>query len=68
MGPVSSGLMSSFGPLMAKFLQPKKAMKIEEIPSLVRKDAKRVRMTYGPFKLKGREVGHVHNCIQQLTY
>jgi hypothetical protein len=52
--PRVSGLMSTFGPLAVKFLQSQKALKIEEIPPVLRKEAKRVRLTYGPYKLRGQ--------------
>ena len=39
-----------------RVMQSQQAMKIEQIPPLVRKDAKRVRLTYGPYVLKGRKV------------
>jgi hypothetical protein len=57
MGSIPPGLLSGVGGLMTRFLQSQKAMKIEEIPAIIRKDAKRIRLTYGPFKLKGRQVG-----------
>ncbi len=58
-GPVPPGLFSTLGGLMVKSLQAQEATSIEEIPTLIRKDAKRLRITYGPFKLRGREV---RNC------
>jgi hypothetical protein len=39
-----------------RFMQSQQAMKIEQIPPLVRKDAQRVRLMYGPYTLKGRKV------------
>jgi hypothetical protein len=39
-----------------RVIQSQQAMKIEQIPPLVNKDAKRVRLTYGPYVLKGRKV------------
>jgi hypothetical protein len=56
LGSIPPNFLSGAAGLMTQFLQSQKAMKIEEIPPLVRKDAKRVRMTYGPFKLRGRQV------------
>jgi hypothetical protein len=61
------GMMAKFNDQMEKampkiaasahrFMRSQQALKIEEIPPLVRKDAKRVRLTYGPYTLKGRKV------------
>jgi hypothetical protein len=61
------GMMAKYGPMMEKampkigasaqrFMQSQQAMKIEQIPPLVRTDAKRVRLMYGPYTLKGRKV------------
>jgi hypothetical protein len=54
--PKMMPLMKSMGPLAVKFLQTQQAASIEEIPPILRKDAKRVRITYGPYKLKGAAV------------
>ena len=44
-----------------RVIQSQQAMKIEQIPPLVNKDAKRVRLTYGPYVLKGRKVLLLHD-------
>ena len=59
--------MTTYGPMMEKMmpkiagsanrvLQSQQAMKIEQIPPVIRKDTKRVRLTYGPYALRGRKV------------
>jgi hypothetical protein len=53
---MSPSVMASLGSIAVKFLQSQKAFKIEEIPSVLRKDAKRVRLTYGPYKLRASNV------------
>jgi hypothetical protein len=52
--PKASDLMSTFGTLAVKMLSPQRALKIEDIPPVLRKEAKRVRLTYGPYRLKGQ--------------
>jgi S-adenosylmethionine synthetase len=61
------GMMAKFNSLMEnvmpkiagsahRIMQSQQAMKMEQIAPLIRKDAKRVRLTYGPYMLKGRKV------------
>jgi hypothetical protein len=51
-------LMSSFASLATKFMATTKATTIEDISPVLRKDAKRIRITYGPYKIKGADVSH----------
>jgi hypothetical protein len=51
---IDSSFMSSMGSLAAKMTH--KATKVETIQPLLRKDATRIRMTYGPYKLKPAKV------------
>jgi hypothetical protein len=49
------------GNTLERISPPKKAMKIEELtPQFigVRKDVKRIKMIYGPYKLKAANVGY----------
>ena len=46
-------MMAMSGDFMALMMSPKSAMKIEEMKPILRPDAKRIRLTYGPYKLKG---------------
>jgi hypothetical protein len=50
------GVMTYLGGLAAKSMPATKAAIIEEIPSILRKDAKRIRVTYGPYTIKGAKV------------
>ena len=47
-----------FGALMGK-AEPTKASKVEFIEPKIRPDAKRIRLTYGPYKLRAANVGVV---------
>jgi hypothetical protein len=59
-GPLMSNMppwmMTASSNLMANIIPPIKAYKIEEIKPRFRPDAKRIRLTYGPYKLKGLKV------------
>jgi hypothetical protein len=50
------GFISSLSGLAAKYMPTTKAATIEEIPPILRKDAKRIRVTYGPYNIKGAKV------------
>jgi hypothetical protein len=56
--------MSSLGGLALKFMPTTKAATIEEIPPVLRNDAKRIRITYGPYKIKG---ANVSRCAQIIV-
>lgn len=49
-------VISIFNGQAGKKYPVKKAYKIEEIPSLRRKDAKRIKITYGPYALRPANV------------
>jgi hypothetical protein len=53
---IPPSLMSSLGSLATGFLTSQKAMKIEKIQPLLREGATRIKITYGPYKLKGLKV------------
>jgi hypothetical protein len=55
-GPMMESMMPKIAGSAHRFLQSQQAMKIEQIPPVTRKDAKRVRLTYGPYVLRGRKV------------
>jgi hypothetical protein len=50
--------MSYLGDLALKSMPTTKAATIEEIPPILRKDAKRIRVTYGPYNIKGAKVSN----------
>jgi hypothetical protein len=49
------------GGLLSSFLNPETRMayKIEELKPVVRPEAKRVRITYGPYKIRASNVGFI---------
>jgi hypothetical protein len=49
-------MMSIFSGSAGKKYPAQKAYKIEEIPPLRRKDAKRIKITYGPYTLRAANV------------
>jgi hypothetical protein len=53
--------MNSFGNFALKNMPKTKAATVEEIPPILRKDAKRIRITYGPYNIKGAKVS---SCAQ----
>jgi hypothetical protein len=59
-GPLMSSMppamMAMSANFMANIIPPIKAVKIEEIKPRFRPDAKRIRLIYGPYKLKGLKV------------
>jgi hypothetical protein len=57
-------LMSSLGGLAFKLMPTTKATTIEEIKPILRNDAKRIRITYGPYKIKGAKVSR---CAQVIV-
>jgi hypothetical protein len=58
---IDSSFMSSMGSLAAKLAH--KAMKVETIQPILRKDATRIRMTYGPYKLKPAKVNSLKTIL-----
>ena len=58
---ITPGAMTFLGDLAMKNMPSTKAATIEEIPPILRKDAKRIRVTYGPYKIKGAKVS---SCSQ----
>jgi hypothetical protein len=65
--PKIGPMMEKFAPFAVSLLATQKAFKVEEIPPVLRKDAKRVRLTYGPYILKGAQVrrfGILHKSSQ----
>jgi hypothetical protein len=60
-------LSSGAGAALAAAMMPKKkAMKIEEIPPKF-PGAKRMRLLYGPYKLKAANVGLCFICINKFS-
>lgn len=57
---IPPSLFSAMGSLAGTFLPSQKAFKIEEIPPILRKDAKRLKFIYGPYKLKPKGVSQTH--------
>ena len=56
MQSLTPGVMSSLAGLALKSMPTTKAATVEEIPPILRKDAKRIRVTYGPYNIKGAKV------------
>jgi hypothetical protein len=56
MESLAPGVMSYLADLTLKNMPITKAATIEEIPPILRKDAKRIRVTYGPYNIKGAKV------------
>jgi hypothetical protein len=52
-------MMSIFNGQAGKKFPAKKAYKIEQVPSLRRKEAKRVKITYGPYTLRAANVSQI---------
>jgi hypothetical protein len=52
-------LLAGFGSLATRFLKSQRALKIESIPPVSRKDANRIKITYGPYKRKSSKVWHI---------
>jgi hypothetical protein len=57
---MGSSLIQTWLPKVSQYahlaVQSQLAMKIEELPPLLRKDAKRVKITYGPYQIRGQKV------------
>ena len=51
-------IISIFSGKAGKRFPAQKAYKIEQIPPLRRKDAKRIKITYGPYTLRAANVSH----------
>jgi hypothetical protein len=52
-------VLSIFNGQASKKYPAQKAYKIEEIPSIRRKDAKRIKITYGPYALRAANVRRI---------
>ena len=65
LGGGSSSLMGSLSALAVKFLPTQKAMKIEKVPPVLRPDAVRVKITYGPYKLRSAKVSNSEHSENQ---
>jgi hypothetical protein len=63
---LTSGMMPYLADLALKNMPKTKAATIEEIPPILRKDAKRIRVTYGPYSIKGAKVSSCSQVKFQL--
>lgn len=59
---ISPDMMKIAGSMMSRFLQSQKAYAVVEIKPILRPTAKRVKVIFGPYKIKGTETkGKVGN-------
>lgn len=59
---ISPDMMKIAGNMMSKFLQSQKAYAVVEIKPILRPTAKRIKVIFGPYKIKGSETkGKVGN-------
>jgi hypothetical protein len=66
MQSISPALMPYLADLAAKSTPSTKAATIEDITPILRKDAKRIRITYGPYSIKGAKVSSSKGVKVQL--
>jgi hypothetical protein len=64
-GKGGKGGLGGFAGMMKP--EVRKAYKIEKLKPLVRPDATRLRITYGPYKIRAAGVGSFHPVVKALT-